>query len=72
MNFITFNSIYSSPFPPTLGIYDQPISLLNTLKPEEKGGKIQATQEEVKLVGTYQLLLHSSYVEYVGRTHTNT
>jgi hypothetical protein len=43
-------------------MYDQPISLLNPLKPEEEGGKIQAAQEEVKLVGTYQLLLCSSYV----------
>jgi len=43
-------------------MYEEPISLLNTLKPEEKGGNIQATQEGVKLVGTYKLLLCSSNV----------
>jgi hypothetical protein len=58
--------------PPMLEMYDQPICLLNTLKPEEKGVKIQANQEGLKLVGIYQILLCSSYVTSVSRTHTDT
>jgi hypothetical protein len=34
-------------------MYDQLIGLLNTLKPEEKGVKIQENQQGVKLVGIY-------------------